>query len=57
MDKLYIVKTHNSFNAVLIFLSWDDAASWVTIATRNQPEDMIEEVYWDQRKFFMIFPD
>lgn len=57
MDRLYIVKTGNSFNAILVFLSWDSAASWVTIATSNRPEDMIEEVYWDPRKFFMIFPD
>lgn len=60
MDKLFIIKTENRFNEILIFDSKEAAQDWAGKATSWTPEQIeknIKTIEKDWRGFFAIFPN
>lgn len=60
MEKLYMIRTGNRFNQLLIFTSKEAATQWAHSATMwndEQIERNIEKVPIDSRGFYSIFPN
>lgn len=58
MDKLFIIKTENRFNQILIFETEKAAQDWASKATSWTPEQIeknIETVEKDWRGFFSVY--